>query len=120
MNEMRPLTADERAILDWFLDEWAELAQLRSAVSAETVAHVFTADDGYRTISLPWATAPTALPAESPFPEEAEATINGKHFDAILFTTSEGLMLEMTWNPEWPGRLPSRAELRPTRTRSVG
>ncbi|MFL5913305.1 MAG: hypothetical protein ACJ768_22395 [Gaiellaceae bacterium] len=119
MDEKRPLAADERAILDWFFDEWAELALLQEAVSPEAVADVFTADDGYRTISLAWATVPSALPAESPFPGEAEATIEGKHFNAMLFTNTEGLMLEMIWNPEWPGRLPTRAELRRIRTRLI-
>ena len=120
MEERRPLRADEEAILDWFFDQWPELAPLADAIPADLVANVFTADDGYQTLELAFIETPESPPSESPFPGEAIALIDGRHFNAMLFTSTTDLMLVLIWSSESPGRLPAPAELQVSQATDLG
>jgi hypothetical protein len=113
VDETRPLEDDERALLLWFAEQWSELSAVVSAISAEDAAAVFQHPDGYRTIEVTWTHAPSELPADTPFPGEASAEIDGYTFTCLLFASTQGAMLEMWWSPDWRPSLPPPETLRP-------
>ena len=100
----------DAAQLDWFFDQWPELEALENALPQDRVAEIFSAEDGYRTLTLELQHPAAAY--KTPFPGEAVADVEGRHFNAMLFTRDTTLMLELIWGTEWPGRLPTTEELR--------
>jgi hypothetical protein len=113
-DEIRPLTTEERALFDWFFDQWPELGALQPALNFDVPAEVFAlAEDGYRTLSVPYVRSAEGVSVPSPYPGEAHAEIDGHPFNALFFAGEGGVMLEPIWSAgTWPGRLPRPDELR--------
>ena len=114
MDETRVLNADERALVDWFFREWLVLGAFAPLLPPETVAKVFINEtDGYRTLSLPFIAPYEGETVQSPYLGEAVAEIDGRHFNAMLFSDSEGVMIEIIYAGDgWPIRMPKLNELR--------
>lgn len=112
-DETRPLTDDERALFDWFFDQCPELGALRPALDFDARVHVFAvAEDGYRTLSVPYAWDAERISVPSPYPGEGRAEIDGHPFNVLFFVGDDGAMLELIWSAgTWPGRLPPPDEL---------
>lgn len=122
MDETRVLHADERDLLEWFLDEWPDLAPMREGLPSDAVAEVFSVeDDGYRTITLKFAHGFDAPKVSSPYDGEALAEVEGHPFEALFFSDREGVMVELIFSAgTWPKRLPRRDELHPLRRDEKG
>jgi hypothetical protein len=113
-DETRTLTTEERALFDWFFDQWPELGALQPALDFDVPAEVFVlAEDGYTTLSVPYLANAERVSVPSPYPGEARADIDGHPFEALFFAGDDMAMLELIWSAgTWPGRLPRPDELR--------
>jgi hypothetical protein len=107
----RPLASDERALFNWFFDQWTELDALRSALALDAPAEVFAlAEDGYRTLSVDYAGDARLNPVPSPYAGRGE--IDGHPFEVLFFVGDDGAMVEVIWSAgTWPGRLPCPHEV---------
>jgi hypothetical protein len=112
MDEVsRPLASDERALFEWFFDQWPELNRLSSTLPLDMPAEVFAlADDGYCTLSV--TCAGDARLESVPSPYEGRGEIDGHPFEVLFFVGEDGAMVEVIWSAgTWPGRLPRPAEV---------
>ena len=102
-------------MLRWFADQWPDdLGPLLTAISRDAEAHVLVRDeDGFTTVEIAFEEAPSTLPPMSPYEGEATWDVAGLTGEAILFSSRDGVMLEIIWHDGWPGRCPRPDELRP-------
>jgi hypothetical protein len=109
----RPLASDERALFDWFFEQWPELAEMRSALDLDASAEVFTlAEDGYTTLSVPYVSGAAGPTIPSPYRGEGRGAIDGHPFEVLFFADDDGAMVEVIWSAgNWPGRLPRPEEV---------
>jgi len=114
----RPLSHDEYGMLQWFAEQWPEdLSAVLAAIPRDAEAQVFVYDsDGYTTIEVAFCAAPAKLPGTSPYEGEAAWNVDGMSGEAMLFSSPEGVMLEVIWHDGWPGRFPQPHELQPNHT----
>jgi hypothetical protein len=110
-DERRRLASDERALFDWFFARWPELVRLGPNVALDAPVVVYeSAEDGYRTLSVPYIGDLEVAEFSSPY--SVQAKIEGHPFEALFFVGDAGVMLELIWSAgSWPERLPHPAEL---------